>query len=263
MTAHRSHDAAPDGVRMLDDVRPGEQGKAFLPGMGKAWLMPLYDPMTRALGVRRLHRRTVEAAGVSPGQHVLDVGTGTGSLAFAVLRAVPDAVVTGLDPDAGALRTAARKARRRRYARTADLTLVRGYADRLPLPDASLDHVVSSLALHHVPMAEKQSMAAELMRVLRPGGWVTIADFDGHGHGGGTGHGHGHDAHAQGHRHGHDADRHGHGHGHDAPAGGYRDDAADDGIPRLLAAAGMVDAREVGRTTLLGGTVLLVRARRP
>ncbi len=70
------------------------------------------------------------------------IGCGTGNLSLAVLVAQPDARVTGLDPDGAALRRAPRKAHRRGVS----LSLVQGYADRLPTEDASLDQLVSSLA---------------------------------------------------------------------------------------------------------------------
>ena len=133
-------------VRILDQRTPEERDRPFLPGMGRTWLLPLYDVFTGVAGVRALHERAVERAGIQPGQAVVDVGCGTGNLSFAVLAAQPNARVTGLDPDEAALRRAARKARRRGVP----LTLVQGYADRIPAEDASLDHVVSSLALHHV-----------------------------------------------------------------------------------------------------------------
>jgi SAM-dependent methyltransferase len=238
-----AHNTSADAVRLIDDVRPGESEKEFLPGMGRRWLLPLYDPFTWLVGGRRLHRRTVELAGVSSGEAVLDIGCGTGNLALAILRAVPGAVVTGLDPDPDALQRAARKARRRRM----QITLVRGYADRLPLPDASQDHVVSSLALHHVPLEEKQRMAAELMRILKPGGTVTIGDLAGGGHGDGR----------------HDHSKHRHGLSRPGERTGYLDDNADGGIERLLTDAGLVDARELERATILGNTVAFVQARRP
>jgi SAM-dependent methyltransferase len=248
-------------VTMLDDVRPEESDHAFLPGMSRGWLMPWYDVVARFRGIGRLYRRTAALADVGPGQHVLDVGCGTGNLTREILRTAPDAVVTGLDPDGDSLRQAARKLRRR----TADVTLVRGFAHRLPVGDASQDHVVSSLALHHVPLAEKELLAAEIARVLRPGGRVTIADFAGnHAHGGshGGGHGpgdqpHGHDGHA--HRHGNGGHQPGHGpggRGHDA-------DNADGGIERLLTTAGLTDARALERMPLLGDEVVFVRAQRP
>lgn len=243
------------GVRLFDDVRADEADRAYLPGMRRAWLMPWYDVQSRLRRADRLHRTTVELAGVAPGQHVLDVGCGTGNLLLAVLRATPDAVATGLDPDGAALRRAARKARRRGFGRRGDVTLVRGFADRLPAADGSQDHVVSSLALHHVPMDEKRRFAAELVRVLRPGGLVTVADLDAphdHGHNGDDGHG---DAHGRAHghwsRHRHEIGQHQH-----------REDNADGGIERLLTDAGLVDAREARRATFMDTPVLWIQARR-
>jgi SAM-dependent methyltransferase len=174
-------------VRILDQRTPEEAGRAFLPGMGKSWLLPLYDNFTRVAGIRALHERAVGLAGIAADDTVLDVGCGTGNLSFAALAAAPEAQVTALDPDGAALRRAARKARRRGVS----LTLVQGYADRLPAEDASLDHVISSLALHHVDDDGRTGFAREVLRSLRPGGKVTVVDFGGtmpadtahHGHG--------------------------------------------------------------------------------
>ena len=185
-------------IQIIDGRAEGEQGRTFLPAMGRNWLLPLYDLFTRFARVGPLHERTVDLAGISSGQTVLDVGCGTGNLAFSVLRSVPDAVVTGHDPDAGALRVAARKASRRGVR----LSLVQGYADRLLPEDGSVDHVVSSLALHHVDDAGREGFGREAHRVLRPGGRVTIVDFGSPDHGPDHGHGQGH---------GHEAYKHGHG----------------------------------------------------
>jgi ubiquinone/menaquinone biosynthesis C-methylase UbiE len=167
---------AQTGVRILDQRTPEERDRPFLPGMGRTWLLPFYDVFTRVAGVRALHERAVELAGIAPGQTVVDVGCGTGNLSFAVLAAHPDARVIGLDPDGDSLRRAARKARRRGVS----LTLVQGYADRIPAEDASLDHVVSSLALHHVDDDGRVAFARDALRALRPGGTVTVVDFGGH-----------------------------------------------------------------------------------
>ncbi len=164
-----------DHVRILDQRTPQERDRPFLPGAGKPWLLPFYDALSRVAGVRALHERAVEIADIMPGQTVVDVGCGTGNLSFAVLAAEPSARVTGLDPDADALRRAARKARRRGVA----LTLVQGYANRIPAENASLDHVVSSLALHHVDDDGRTAFASDALRALRPGGKVTIVDFGG------------------------------------------------------------------------------------
>ncbi|GGM67946.1 hypothetical protein GCM10011608_61460 [Micromonospora sonchi] len=166
---------ASNRVRILDQRGPEDRDRRFLPGAGKTWLLPFYDAFTRVAGVRALHERAVELAGIEPGQTVVDVGCGTGNLSIAVLAAQPSVRVTGLDPDADALRRAARKAQRRSVA----LTLVQGYADRIPADDASLDHVVSSLALHHIDDDGRTAFARDALRALRPQGKVTIVDFGG------------------------------------------------------------------------------------
>ncbi len=243
--------AASNQVRVLDQRTPQERDRPFLPGAGKTWLLPFYDAFTRVAGVRALHERAVELAGIDPGQAVADVGCGTGNLSFAVLTAQPDALVTGLDPDADALRRAARKARRRGVA----LTLVQGYADRLPAEDASLDHVVSSLALHHLDDDSRIAFARDALRALRPGGRITIVDLGGPASNvADTGHP----------THGHGAIRH-------LPsllrsrvahspivAGNHAN-----GIAALLAKAGFADAREAAHADHRLGRITFVQATRP
>lgn len=241
-------------VRILDQRTPEERDRPFLPGMGRTWLLPLYDVFTGVAGVRALHERAVERAGIRPGQAVVDVGCGTGNLSFAVLAAQPDARVTGLDPDGAALRRAARKARRRGVR----LTLVQGYADRIPAEDASLDHVVSSLALHHVDDDGRVAFAHDALRALRPGGRVTVVDFGGPAPDAEDAHHPGHD----------------HGTGHilrhlprlvrsrvsRSPAVARN---LDDGIVALLIDAGFGDAREVEHVDHRFGRVTVVQATRP
>lgn len=227
-------------IQIIDGRAEGERDRPFLPGMGRTWLLPLYDLFTRLARVRALHERTVELAGISPGQTVLDVGCGTGNLSFSVLRAVPGAVVTGHDPDAGALRIAARKAGRRGVR----LSLVQGYADRLLPEDGTVDHVVSSLALHHVDDAGREGFGREAHRILRPGGRVTIVDFGApdHGHGG-----HGHKGH-EGHRH--------------RGMNSHTERNLDNGIVTLLTDAGFTDAREVDHIDHRFGPITIVQATR-
>ncbi len=247
-----------NGVRIFDQRTPEERDRPFLPGMGKTWLLPLYDVFSRVAGVRALHERVAELADVGAGQAVVDVGCGTANLSLTVLAAQPGALVTGLDPDGQALRRAVRKARRRGLP----LTLVQGYADRIPSEDASLDHVISSLALHHVDDEGRTGFAREALRVLRPGGTVTIADFAGpasHGeHGGSSERG-------QGKEHGliH-ALRHlpRLGRSRVARSPVVARDHGDD-LVALLAGAGFGDAREVAHAHLRFGRVTFVQATRP
>ena len=152
--------------------------RPYLPGMGKDWLLPVYDPLTRALGLRRAHRRLADQADVRPGHRVLEIGCGTGNLALMVKRRHPDAVVAGLDPDPKALDRAGRKAARAGLPVRFD----RGFAGELPYPEASFDRVLSAFMFHHLAPAERRSALAEVRRVLVPGGELHLLDFGGGGH---------------------------------------------------------------------------------
>lgn len=258
-------------VQILDHRTSEEREREFLPGMGKPWLLPFYDLFSLRAGARTLHDRAAALADVAPGQSVLDVGCGTANLSLAVLRAQPAARVTGLDPDAAALRVAARKATRRRVP----LTLVQGFADRLPTADGSLDHIVSALALHHVPDEGRVLFGREAFRALRPGGTVTIVDFGSSDEADGGSHEHA-GGHAGGHSGGHGGVRghgrlRGHRPGGHGSAGSGRSSAADNphtsrnlegGLVRLLADAGFADAREVEHVTHRFGPITFVQATR-
>jgi ubiquinone/menaquinone biosynthesis C-methylase UbiE len=67
-----------------------------------------------------------------------------------------------------------RKAARARVAVTFQVAA----AEELPFPDARFDVVLSTLMLHHLPKPTRQQCAAEIRRVLKPGGRVLAVDFD-------------------------------------------------------------------------------------
>jgi len=112
------------------------------------------------------------AAGVRPGQRVLDVGCGTGYFARLLARAVgPDGLVVGIDPSPEMIGYAARKA-----GRLGNCQFRVGTAESLDLPDEQFDVVVSSLVMHHLPEDLRVPALREMRRVLRPGGALVVAD---------------------------------------------------------------------------------------
>jgi ubiquinone/menaquinone biosynthesis C-methylase UbiE len=147
----------------------------YLPPMGRRWLLPLYDPLTRLAGTSRAHDALLDRAGLQPGHRVLEIGCGTGNLLLAAARRRPDAEVTGIDPDPAALRRARRKAARAKLP----VRLHRAFAGDLPLPDGSIDRILSSFMLHHLDDDEKTRAVREIHRVLRPGGQLHLVDVDG------------------------------------------------------------------------------------
>ena len=104
---------------------------------------------------------------------MLDVGCGTGTLAVAAAQAAPAVAVTGLDADPAILT----KARRRSADAGLEIRFDEAMSDALPYPDESFDVVLSTLFFHHLPDDAKHQTAAELVRVLRPGGRLVVGDL--------------------------------------------------------------------------------------
>jgi SAM-dependent methyltransferase len=111
----------------------------------------------------------VEAAAITAGDEVLDVATGTGNAA--IPAAAIGARVTGIDIAPGLIETA------RTRAAQAGVTIdfAEGDAEDLPYADASFDVVTSTLGVQFAPHHEQA--AAELARVLRPGGRMALCNW--------------------------------------------------------------------------------------
>jgi ubiquinone/menaquinone biosynthesis C-methylase UbiE len=93
-------------------------------------------------------------------------------MALAIARASRGATLIGVDGDAEVLRRAAAKAR----AEGVELELHEALADHIPLADADVNCVVSTLMFHHLAPAAKRAALAEVRRVLAPGGRLLICD---------------------------------------------------------------------------------------
>jgi ubiquinone/menaquinone biosynthesis C-methylase UbiE len=133
-----------------------------------------YDRYTARL-FGGIHRIVVEevAATAPKGGTVLDAGCGSGRLAVLIARRRPDLQVRGVDLEAGMIEVAAQRAEQETFAGRVQFT-VADLAD-LPLPDDSVDLIVSTASLHH--WADAGAVIASLGRILRPGGQMWIYDF--------------------------------------------------------------------------------------
>jgi ubiquinone/menaquinone biosynthesis C-methylase UbiE len=129
-----------------------------------------------ALTRERLWRALLAAhVAPRPGDVIVEVGCGTGSLALLLERVEPRARVIGVDPDPEVLARARHKASRT----GASVEWRTGMGDALPeiVGTGSATTVVSSLVLHQCPVAMKQAVLASMFTVLRDGGRLAIADY--------------------------------------------------------------------------------------
>jgi ubiquinone/menaquinone biosynthesis C-methylase UbiE len=122
-----------------------------------------------------LRRKTIRLADLQPGDRVLDVGCGTGTLAIEAQKHLgPSGRVFGIDP--GAEQVARARAKATRLSPSVSFQV--GVIERLDFPDNSFDAVLSTIMFHHLPKDLKRQGLDEMARVLKPGGRLVIADFD-------------------------------------------------------------------------------------
>jgi len=132
-----------------------------------------YDFLNRVLSFGTdigWRRHALVRAGIERGHAVLDVGAGTGDLSFAA--AGRGAHVIAIDLSPGMLAVLARRSSAEQRSRIRTLV---GNAEALPLPDASIDRIVTGFTVRNV--GDLGRALAEFRRVLRPGGRAVILEL--------------------------------------------------------------------------------------
>ena len=119
----------------------------------------LFDRVHQAVLTLVAHRAEPES--------LLDVGCGTGRLLRSARTRWPSARLYGVDPAEGMLEVA--------HHFTPGVTFQVGFAEALPLPDASVDVALSTISFHH--WQDHAAGVREVARVLRPGGYFYLTDM--------------------------------------------------------------------------------------
>lgn len=123
----------------------------------------------------RFRRKTLQFAQLQPGEHVLDVGCGTGMLTRLAAELVGnDGEVIGIDPSTEMIQVAQRCAAKAKSKAHFQL----GIVESLPFEDERFDIVLSSMMLHHLPPELKVTGLREIFQVLKPGGRLMVVDLD-------------------------------------------------------------------------------------
>ena len=146
----------------------------YIPALGFHLFTPYYDAVVGATTrERRFKHALITQARFEPGQRVLDLACGTGTLAIWIKKHEPRAEVIGVDADPLILSLASRKAQQANVSIRLDCAM----SYDLPYRAATFDRVVSSLFFHHLSWAAKERTAQELFRVLKPGASLHVADW--------------------------------------------------------------------------------------
>jgi ubiquinone/menaquinone biosynthesis C-methylase UbiE len=156
-------------------MTPGNEDEIMKNQMEK--MVDTYDSYMKKATFGReqaLRKTTVELAGIQPGDSVLEVGCGTGTLTLAAKRqAGASGNVCGIDIIPGMIEASRRKA----AEANEEITFQDGSINPIPFSANQFDVVMCSFMIFHMSAETRQKGFAEIQRVLKPGGRLLVVDL--------------------------------------------------------------------------------------
>jgi SAM-dependent methyltransferase len=155
----------------------------WLIGVGVVFLLEVAVYLHTTLrGKFRLWERLLDELALSGDEQVLDLGCGRGAVLLAAARRLPRGTAEGVDLWRSVDQSGNGELITRRNAEAEGvgerIDLHTADMRNLPLPDGGFDVVLSSLAIHNLPAdADRTKVLDEVVRVLRPGGRLVLADL--------------------------------------------------------------------------------------
>lgn len=147
----------------------------FIPALNRHWLTPFFDSFMKFfMREKQLLREVIDHLGPKPGEMILDIGSGTGTLTIMIPCHQPLALVFAIDIDLGILKLAQEKVNRSGNSR---IEWIVGSSTEVPFKSHSFDKVTSSFMFHHLDLESKKSTSKNIHRILKPGGKFFLVDF--------------------------------------------------------------------------------------
>ncbi len=146
----------------------------YIPALRFNWLTHFYDPIIAATTREKIFKKSlIKQADIQNGHKVIDIGSGTGTLALWAKQSEPRAEVVGLDGDLNILSIAQKKSQ----AQGVDVTFEKALSYDMPFSSNRFDRCMSSLFFHHLTLENKEQTFKEMYRILKNGGEIHIADW--------------------------------------------------------------------------------------
>ena len=152
----------------------GTNNEQYIPALRYNWLTHLYDPIIAVTTREKtFKKKLIKQADLQKGYEVIDIGSGTGTLALWIKQSEPEAKVIGLDGDPKILSIAQRKSQDQGLS----ITFEQALSYDMPYSSNRFDRCLSSLFFHHLTLENKEKTFMEMYRILKYGGEIHIADW--------------------------------------------------------------------------------------